>query len=306
MQQTIELGLIGAGRWGKNIIRTVNEIPNANLIAIASKNPESKNLVSNDCIVTRNWHDLLCIDKIDGIIIATPPDTHAKYILSTVDAGIPVMVEKPLTMDLEEAKNVKKSAEESNIPVLIDHIHILSPAYQALKSILNKYGSIKHITSIGGNYGPFNNTSPLWDWGVHDVSLCIDMLGLDIKLCNVKLLDTNEGETNQGEIIRLNMVSKDNIEGELTFGNIMRNKTRLLTVECQSAKIILDDVRKKLSVTSDKKTYDKVFPSISPLKNALNIFISGIRNKEYKSFGLDIGVRSVEILSEAYTQLYST
>jgi len=306
MPALAKLGLIGAGRWGKNIIRTINEMPNSNLVKLVSSNINSVSLVSEDCTITSDWKDILIKEEIDGVIIATPPKTHAYIALAAIEAGIPVMVEKPLTMNLQEAKKIEEASIKKSVPILVDHIHIHHPTYQILKSLIKKHGEIKEISSVGGNYGPFNNVPPLWDWGAHDVSICLDLLGLDCRIMNVKRVDVSEKKYEEGEVIQLEMISNNNTKGKLLFGNIMPNKTRCLTVECENGKIIFDDVKKSLTVENKEGVFEKLFPSISPLHYVLTIFENGILNKDYKQFGVSIGVRVTELLSQAYLELYGT
>ncbi len=65
----INLGLIGVGNWGQNIVKTSFEIPSLKLTCVASKNPDTKKLIKNDCKVFSDWRDLINYKQIDGVII---------------------------------------------------------------------------------------------------------------------------------------------------------------------------------------------------------------------------------------------
>ena len=96
-----KLALVGTGRWGKRYIETIKKIDSIELVSIASRNPPP-NLCNDTFKVFDDWKQLLN-QEIDGLIIATPPHTHAKILEEAIKAGIPAIIEKPLTLNLKEA-----------------------------------------------------------------------------------------------------------------------------------------------------------------------------------------------------------
>src|SRR5262245_34852865 len=125
-----------------------------------------------------DWRDLLDAGAVDAIIVASPPQLHAEMANAAVDAGLPVLIEKPLTMDLGEATALRDRAEERRALVMVGHTHLYHPAYRALKALAPRYGAILGIDAEAGNLGPYRSDVPvLWDWGPHDVALCLDLLG---------------------------------------------------------------------------------------------------------------------------------
>jgi len=120
----VRLGLIGAGRWGRNYIKTIRALPAMSLCAVASRNPASKDLVDSNCRVTPNWRELIDPQLVDGVIIATPPDLHAEMLEAAIRARLPAMVEKPLTLNLPDALKLQSLQGEFSTPVLVDHIRL--------------------------------------------------------------------------------------------------------------------------------------------------------------------------------------
>ena len=130
------LGLIGAGRWGKNIIQTIGSLNGANLKYLVASNSYNRKLVNQDCFVTNSLEKILNNKDLDGLIIATPPSTHAPIAIKAIENGIPLIIEKPLTLISEEAEYIYKLAVESKVTVLVDHIHLYNPPFRKLKIIL--------------------------------------------------------------------------------------------------------------------------------------------------------------------------
>ena len=78
MTAPLRFGLIGAGRWGRNIIRTLAEMRDVVLARLASGNPGSAALVPTCCPVERDWRKVAAAEDIDGLIIAAPAACHAE------------------------------------------------------------------------------------------------------------------------------------------------------------------------------------------------------------------------------------
>ncbi|MDZ4226177.1 MAG: Gfo/Idh/MocA family oxidoreductase, partial [Patescibacteria group bacterium] len=79
MAKPVRLAVIGRGRWGKNIIKTLEAMPGC-VVAYA---------------VARNYTELLKKNDIDGVVVATPSSTHAKVALPFIQKGLSTFIEKP-------------------------------------------------------------------------------------------------------------------------------------------------------------------------------------------------------------------
>src|SRR5207244_7372438 len=129
------------------------EIDDVSLVGICSSNPETKALVDPDCLITTNWRSLIALSRLDGVIVATPPQVQVAVIREAHQRRLPLMVEKPLTTRLSEALQLQELA--GNSIILVDHTHLFHPGYAALKRLAAGLGPIRAIHSIGGSRGPF-------------------------------------------------------------------------------------------------------------------------------------------------------
>lgn len=179
MPLRVRLGLIGFGRWGQNIARTCTALEHRlSLVAVASRNPRTPELVGSNCTVYTDWQRMLDTGGLDGIIIATPPSEHAQMALASIERGIPVLIEKPLTTDITQAESVRSAALTSGVPVMVDHIHLYGPAFRRMISLAGEMGPLKAIISVAGNHGPYrDDVSVLWDWGPHDIAMSLSLTG---------------------------------------------------------------------------------------------------------------------------------
>ena len=179
MTAPLRFGLIGVGRWGKVYIKTLLTMPDrCRLTHLATSKPEHAALVPHPVTVLSDWRALLRSD-CDAVIIATPPQTHAEILEACIEAGKPCIVEKPLCLDMATAERLHAKVNASGVAVLVNHTQLFDSAYRTLKHAVEKAEEpIRLILSEGMGLGPFRTDAPpLWDWGSHDISLCLDLLG---------------------------------------------------------------------------------------------------------------------------------
>ncbi len=238
----LRLGLVGAGRWGSRIARTIGAMSEVRLHRLASRNPDSASLVGPGCTVHADWQTLIAAGDLDGLLIASPPETHGPIALEAIDSGLPVFIEKPMTLDVAEARLIQTASERRRVPVMVDHTHLFHTSYRTLKEMVPGLGGIRAIRSSGGNWGPFRRFDPLWDWGAHELSLILDLAGNDGTIVTASVVRHEDRSEGLGILIAFEMEFTPGIRASSRFGNLMDGKTRLLEVECADGTLIMDDV----------------------------------------------------------------
>ncbi|OFW27872.1 MAG: hypothetical protein A3H97_16540 [Acidobacteria bacterium RIFCSPLOWO2_02_FULL_65_29] len=298
MAAALRLGLIGAGRWGRNYIRTVASLPEVRLVRLASRNPDGAMPVPADCAIFADWRELLDPRALDGVIVATPPRLHAEMASRAIDAGLPVLVEKPLTMDVAEAHSLRDHARELGVFAMVDHVHLFSPAYRMLKSIQPRYGAIRAIHGEAGNYGPYRPDVPvLWDWGAHDVAMCLDLVGAMPTRTGATVLERKSLEGGIGETIRVELAFPNGAGASLRLSNLMQ-KCRRFAVACERASLVYDDLAaQKLVVTEGGSGRAIEIGDDLPLGIAVSEFAEAIAARSRDTTSLELGVRVVEVLA---------
>lgn len=145
---------IGAGPWSQNYIKTYREFP----ITVS--------------LATRDSWQSLVEERPDGVVICTPPQTHIEMAKFALERAIPVLIEKPLALSLAEAKELSSYTA----PVMVDHLYLFSPRYQALKREITGH-EIRHIETTGTGTKSHTDHSILWDYGPHDIAMVLDLMG---------------------------------------------------------------------------------------------------------------------------------
>jgi len=301
----INLGLIGTGNWGKNYIATINKINHIELVAILKSNQIKPSGIKSNCKVFTKYEDFISFQKFDGIIIASPPNTHCEIASKLILEKIPIIIEKPLTTKLIEAKSLLKLAQQNKGIVLVDHVFLYHSTFRLIKKYITDTNNINSIESIGGNKGPYRrDVTPLWDWGPHDIAMCLKIMeSVPIEIKAEKISSKNNSKISEN--IKINLVFENKTEAKILIGNNFLEKKRKFTLYnkqeiisfnpfIQNELICQNIADKKIinfSIRKNEYNFNKL-----PLNNLLDHFYNLIYNGESNLSDLRLGVEVTKIL----------
>ncbi len=133
----LKLGVVGAGAWGRNHVRTVATLPDAELAAVCDRDPKVRDRVAQQYPVTHVTADLAdLLPRVDAVIVASPATTHAQLALQCIAAGKPCLVEKPFALSVRDAEAVARSAAERKVAVAAGHLLVFHPAVERLRALV--------------------------------------------------------------------------------------------------------------------------------------------------------------------------
>ncbi len=301
------LGLIGAGSWGRNYIKTINQISNINLVKIYSKNPQISDIAPSNCKIFSNLDDFLKLKNIDGAIISSPPETHAEIAIKLLNKKIPIIIEKPLSTSYNDALKILNAAKKNSGIVFVDHIFLYHPIFRYMKEYISLKGLITSIKSEGGGLGPFRkDISGLWDWAPHDIAMCLDIIGsMPINICAERIKSVNN-QNNLGELIKINLVFEKKITVEILTGNNFQKKTRNFSIIKDNETISFCPFKEKklfLSISDRNNIYklkyieNEYFRTL-PLNILIHEFCDSIHKKVINIKDLILGTNVIKILEE--------
>ena len=297
--KVLQLGLIGIGRWGQNYLRTIRNSSDIQLRRVAGRSHQYSLLEDDPGIkFTSDWREVCDDDSLDGVIVATTPSTHYDIVRRALNTGLPILVEKPLTCSLKGCEDLRDHSEHKKIFCMVNFIHIYSKGYQHLKSCLGPDNRIGHIFTENFAPGPYRHDVPvLWDWGSHDVAMCIDLLGEEPSHVEVKKSFTSTSNP-LGKIFTIALSFPSGISATCTFGNGADFKRRCLAVVYDNGCLVYDGFSNGLAMNfSDhsERYADRLYVSqLSPLACSLNEFARCIRlgEKSHPSLSLAVSVHT--------------
>lgn len=174
---TINIGVIGYGYWGPNLVRTFADLPGAKVVAVSDFKIERLAKVQSRypaVKVTTDSQDLFADPNIDAVAIATPVSTHYDIALAALQAGKHVLVEKPMTVSSEQAIRLIEEAQRRNLVLMVDHTFVYTGAVRKMQELVasKAIGDVYYYDSVRVNLGLFqHDVNVIWDLAVHDLSI---------------------------------------------------------------------------------------------------------------------------------------
>lgn len=306
MQRPIRLGLVGAGRWGRNYIRTIAAVPSASLIAVASRNAATDQLLPAACSRVEDWRILLDAGRIDGLVLAIPPNLHLTLIEEATAAGLPVLVEKPLVICAGAADRLRKLRVTQNVRVMVDHTHLFHPAFIALKQLAPSFGPVRAIRASAGARGPYRSQWPvLWDWGPHDVSMCLDLIPGSAQVEAAQILDADVTDGVLAERINLVLQLSGGVRADLVCSTL-DERHRWFAVDFEEATLVYGEhpagplVKIAPGGGDPRKDFGQSIGVPSgplPLTRAVEIFVEMIAKDCFDDTSFSLGLAVVDCLA---------
>ncbi len=324
----INIGVIGCGYWGPNLIRNLVELPSANLMAVADlKKDRLAHIRSRYPAVwtTDDYWELLAL-PLDAVVVATPPVTHFRIARDCLEHDLNVLVEKPLTTNSQEAEALIEIAEERDLTLMVGHTFEYNGAVRALKELIQSedLGDIYYVDAVRVNLGLFQpNLDVLWDLAPHDVSILLYLLESNPIMVSAQGADCVFKGKN--DIVYLNLEFPD-VMAHVHVSWLDPCKVRRITIVGSRKMVVYDDVDN----TEKIKVYDKgvvappytdsyhdfqcsyrsgdiVIPNVSmvePLRAECQHFVECIvDHKRPQSCGV-VGLKVIRVLEAAAQSLY--
>jgi predicted dehydrogenase len=168
--QRTRVALIGAGQMGSLHARVVSQSPDAELSCIVDPDESAAALLA-DRFRTRWVPKLNDLGPFDAVIVASPTATHAEWGNAAIAAGKPVLVEKPLSENLAETRDLIDEAQQQAVPLMCGLLERFNPAVMTAMTIVDEP---IHITSV--RHSPYADriiTGVGYDLLIHDIDLVL-------------------------------------------------------------------------------------------------------------------------------------
>jgi predicted dehydrogenase/acetyltransferase-like isoleucine patch superfamily enzyme len=178
---SVRVGVIGCGAWGKNLVRNFSELGALEALS----DPDTKTvqeLSSRFGGRVSTIDDLLDNAAITAVAIAAPAAQHYALAKRALQKGKHVFVEKPLSLKLDQAKELCALAEQSDRRLMVGHLLQYHPVFLRLKELVRegRIGRLQYIYSNRLNLGKIRTEEDiLWSFAPHDLSMILSLVGAE-------------------------------------------------------------------------------------------------------------------------------
>ncbi len=277
----LRLGLVGRGRWGRIIERTLLTFPDVSVVPIGrGVSPPA---------------------GLEGALIATPSATHADVALPYIECGLATFIEKPMATTVADAERLRQAAARSGAAVFVGHIFLYNPAFAELLKILPGLGAVRQVTCDGMNDQPRTDSSLLWDWLPHDLSTARAIFGSEPFSVETWSLSGSAAPSPVSKF----MFGGIPLISIMSWLSPVRRKH--MTVACEKGIVVFDDKAERRLAVHDASgevshpPYDKE----PPLARELRMFLEMIRTGRRDMPHIEVGAGIVGMIAAAERSLAS-
>jgi predicted dehydrogenase len=173
----VKFGVVGYGYWGPNVVRNLDRLETAEVVAVCDKSPASRKKAAKaypDVLVIDDSAELMASPDIDAIAVVTPVWTHYELAKTALLNGKHIFVEKPFTSNAAQAQELIELAAQRNLKIMVDHTFLFTGAVTKIKQLLDdgSLGKLYYYDSTRVNLGLFqHDVNVVWDLAPHDLSI---------------------------------------------------------------------------------------------------------------------------------------
>lgn len=173
----VSVAIVGAGYWGRNLVRNVLQSPSTRLTAVCDADLARATTLVNSLNGVEAVDDLRQVledSTVEAVLVATPPASHLEVAMAAIEAGKHVLVEKPLASSYADGRALVNAADEQGVVLMCDHTYCYTPAVQRIRELLHAgvLGELQFVDSVRINLGLVQrDVNVLWDLAPHDLSI---------------------------------------------------------------------------------------------------------------------------------------
>lgn len=221
----MNFALVGIGKWGQTIIRTIQQVEASKLVATCSRSASQLPSELRIAPHIQSLDELLNLREVDTLIIATHPNSHFEIASKALWYGKNVICEKPYMFSKQETRCIKDLLEHSIF--FTDYINLYHDVIDQMYTFLNTYGPRFCLKLVNSGCGPVRvGYSDLWDYGAHVASVIFSLFP-DESFYDIRFRLNKEGN-------HVLTMSSYYVDVEAVFGNksLKRQHSFLLTANC--------------------------------------------------------------------------
>jgi predicted dehydrogenase len=310
---TLGVAVVGAGHWGRNIVRTFGAHPGVRLAAVCDTSPTVRARVEHEypgLPTTDSLDAILTRTDVDAVAIATPAADHAAMAVQCLRAGRHVLCEKPLALTIDTAREVVDAARSAGRVMMVGHLLAYHPAMRYLRALIasGTLGTLRYLRSQRMNLGRVRtDESALWSFGPHDLTMFLGLVGTEpdtVRAHGRAFLRPGTEDT-----VFMHLDFPEGPLAEVHMSWLDPHKERRLTVVGSRGTAIFDDAHP----TEKIRIYDRAraggdihVPHIStaePLRLEIDHFVACVETGTRPDTDAAAGLRVVRILAAAEASL---
>jgi len=294
--KSIRMAVVGAGGFGKNHLRVIHEMAGAELTAVVDTDPARASEAAQQYGCEALGEVSALAGRVDAAVVAVPTVSHAEVGCRLLEAGIDVLVEKPIAPDLASAGRLQQAAEAGGRILQVGHLERFNPAVQALGTIITipLFFEI-HRMSV---FSPRSlDVDVVLDLMIHDIDVLLTLVGKmpeDIRAAGVAIL------SQKVDIANVRLAFPGGCVANLTASRVSTERVRKIRLFQPNQYISLDYQRQDVAaftVGADRQIGFRPLPVVKqePLQLEIASFLDCVRNRTAPLVGAPQAIRALDV-----------
>lgn len=309
----IRIGVIGVGNMGQHHTRVLSLLKEVELVGVSDINVE-RGIDTASKFQVRFFEDYReLLPFVDAVCVAVPTRLHHEVGITCLQAGVHVLIEKPIAASIAEAETLVNTAAECQRILQVGHIERFNPAFQELSKVLK---TEKPLALEAHRMSPYanraNDVSVVLDLMIHDIDLLLELAAAPV----VKLTATGSRAAESGSLdyVTATLGFANGIVATLTASKVTHRKSRRIAAHCKNSLTEADFLNNEIlihrqttaSCTADygqvlyrqDGLIEKVYTSnIEPLHAELEHFVHCVRGGDQPSVGGEQALKALRLAS---------
>jgi predicted dehydrogenase len=308
--KNIKVGVVGVGYLGRFHAQKYAALADVTLVGVADIDGEQGSRVALECGCRSfvDYHELL--PQVDAVSIAVPTSYHCQVAGQCLDAGLDVLLEKPITVTLDEADQLINKAAERQLILQIGHLERFNPAVQAMEPFLTTPVFIE-----SNRIATFKNrgvdVDVVLDLMIHDIDIILNIVHSPIKTIHTVGAPVATANT---DIANARIIFENGATANVTVSRISRTNVRKMRIFQPGSYINVDFGNKRvMTILLSEELRDsgmpkqivelRTFSDGDALKSEITSFVQHVRDRSKPAVSGTEGRRALAVALQVMAQI---
>ncbi len=312
-----KVAVIGCGYWGKNLVRNFNQLGALAMVVDATEAGRAKaRELAPDVPIAEDIEAALTSD-VQGVVVATPAETHYALVKRALQANKDVFVEKPMALTYKQGRELVLLARARERILLVGHVLEYHPAIIKLLDMIasGDLGKVRYIYSNRLSLGKIRREENiLWSFAPHDIAVILRLTGG--MPFQVSATGGAYVQPNIADVTVTNLLFDNGVRAHIFVSWLHPFKEQRLVVIGSKKMASFDDVSKKLVLYDQRVEWDRgqpvpikgagdlvSYPDAEPLRQECQAFLNAITTRQRPATHGESGLRVLRVLQAAQRSL---
>jgi predicted dehydrogenase len=297
----VRVGVVGLGQWGRHHARVFASMPGATLAAVVDTDLREVEAAAARYGAPGFTDHRAMLDKVDAVSVVVPTVQHFQVARDFLDAGVHLLLEKPMTATVDEARRIVDLTRQRGTAVLIGHVERFKPAVEKLRALAREplFISARRVRPFEPNR--VMDVGVVLDLMIHDIDLALALVPdpvIELGGVGVRVHNAHE------DLAVAHLLTSGGCRVTLTASRVSAIKAAEIEVTMADRAVHLDFLREAVTVRHFNGEMQRfALDGEEPLRAELAHFVACVRGDERPRVSAEDGLGALEISHRLLRQL---